>query len=86
MRRFELSDGTSNKFWEVDVEGDTLTTRWGRLGTAGQTKSRRFASDDKAKIERDAVDAWMSAAIRLHIAKEQLWRPSPKASQTDGRR
>jgi hypothetical protein len=39
MRRFELSDGSSNKFWEVEYvdSSDSFTVRWGRIGTNGQT-------------------------------------------------
>jgi predicted DNA-binding WGR domain protein/ankyrin repeat protein len=57
MTRYELVDGTSSKFWEVQVVGSTLTTRWGRIGTAGQTKAKAFASDALARKERDALVA-----------------------------
>jgi predicted DNA-binding WGR domain protein len=38
MRRFELSDGSSNKFWEIDYvdSTDSFTVRWGRIGTKTQ--------------------------------------------------
>ena len=32
MRRFEFSDSTSNKFWEVDVDGKTLNVAEGING------------------------------------------------------
>ena len=35
MRRFEFSDSTSNKFWEVDVDGETLNVTVGKIGTKG---------------------------------------------------
>ena len=38
MRSFEFADGTSAKFWEIDQTGTEVTVRWGRTGTAGQTK------------------------------------------------
>jgi hypothetical protein len=31
-RYFEFSDGTSNKFWEVWVEGHQVFTRYGKIG------------------------------------------------------
>lgn len=46
MRRFELIEGTSSKFWEVDLSGTELTVRFGRIGTAGQSKTKAF--DDAA--------------------------------------
>jgi predicted DNA-binding WGR domain protein len=55
MRRFELKEGTSNKFWEVDVEGSGLTVRFGKIGTAGQTQTKSFPSEEKAKAERDKL-------------------------------
>ena len=42
-RYFEFVDGTSNKFWEVSQAGDTMTTRWGRAGSGGQSKTKSFA-------------------------------------------
>jgi len=55
MRRFELSEGTSNKFWEVDVEGTAMTVHFGRIGTSGQTQTKSFASAEKAGAERDKL-------------------------------
>ena len=42
MQRFEFKEGSSNKFWEVTVSGNTLTVRFGRVGSAGQEKSKTF--------------------------------------------
>ncbi len=39
-RRFELRDGSSSKFWEVEAKGQWLEVRFGRIGSAGQEKSR----------------------------------------------
>lgn len=36
-RYFEFSEGTSNKFWEVWVEGAKVLTRYGKIGASGQT-------------------------------------------------
>ena len=38
-RYAEFKKGTSNKFYEVLVEGSIVTFRWGRIGTAGQSKT-----------------------------------------------
>jgi DNA ligase 1 len=46
-RYFEFTDDTSNKFWEISQSGDSLTTRWGRIGSTGQNKTKTFA-DEKA--------------------------------------
>lgn len=40
-RRFEYCEGTSNKFWEVWVDRNTVKTRYGKIGAAGQTSARK---------------------------------------------
>ena len=55
MRRFELVEGKSSKFWEVEARGTTLTVRYGRIGTAGQAKDKRFASADQAAKEAEKL-------------------------------
>lgn len=48
MRRFELIEGNSSKFWEVEQAGSDLNVRWGRIGTAGQSQTKPFADAAKA--------------------------------------
>ena len=55
MARYELVEGKSAKFWEIEVGGASVTTRWGRLGTAGQEKTKVFASPGKAQAECDGL-------------------------------
>lgn len=55
MRRFELVEGTSSKFWEIDVEGKSTTVRYGRIGTNGQTQAKAFPTEAKAVAERDKL-------------------------------
>jgi DNA ligase 1 len=47
-RYFEFVEGNSNKFWEVSQSGYTMTTRWGRIGSAGQSKTKTFADAQAA--------------------------------------
>jgi predicted DNA-binding WGR domain protein len=51
-RRFEFVSGTSAKFWEVSVVGCDVTVCYGRLGTRGQTQSKKFS--DPAAAQRHA--------------------------------
>ena len=55
MRRFEFSDSTSNKFWEVEVKGKTLNVTFGKIGTKAQSKSKDFATPEKAKAEMEKL-------------------------------
>ncbi|MER5778988.1 DUF4132 domain-containing protein [Streptomyces sp. NPDC002039] len=49
MRRWEYVDGGSMKFWEADAEGTSVTVRFGRTGTNGQTRVKEFDSADDAR-------------------------------------
>ncbi|MCR9197655.1 MAG: DUF4132 domain-containing protein [Planctomycetaceae bacterium] len=44
VRMFEFEDDKSSKFWEVTVDGVSVTTRWGKIGANGQTKSKDYDS------------------------------------------
>jgi DNA ligase-1 len=48
-RYFEFTEGASNKFWEISQANNTMTTRWGRIGSAGQSKTKTFADEAAAK-------------------------------------
>jgi DNA ligase-1 len=41
-RYFEFVEGTSSKFWEVAQTDHTVTVRFGRIGTDGQTQTKPF--------------------------------------------
>ena len=49
----EFNDGKSAKFWQVTVDGDTVTTQWGKIGTTGQSKTKSYDSPEAA--EKDAL-------------------------------
>jgi len=57
LRHFEYVQGSSSKFWEIRLEGDRFTTRWGRIGTNGQTTLKTFSSHNEARREHDALVA-----------------------------
>jgi len=52
--RLEMVEGTAAKFWEVSVKGTKLTTTWGRLGSAGQSKTEEW------KYAEDVADRYVS--------------------------
>jgi DNA ligase-1 len=56
-RYFEFVDGGSAKFWEIWMDGKDVTTQWGKIGTGGQTKTKPFADEAKAKKEYDKLIA-----------------------------
>jgi uncharacterized protein (TIGR02996 family) len=54
MARYEFTEGSSSKFWEITLDGTTLTKRWGRIGTDGQEKVEEFDSRSEAKKAYEA--------------------------------
>jgi DNA ligase-1 len=56
-RHFEFVEGKSSKFWEVDVRGAEMTTRWGRIGSTGQSKTKTFADEAAANAAAEKVIA-----------------------------
>lgn len=54
-RRFEMIEGASKKFWEVSVDGAAFTVTFGRIGSAGSTKTTPCASPAAAQAEADKL-------------------------------
>jgi len=55
--RYELSEGSSNKFWEIALSDKSFTTKYGRIGANGQTTIKSFGSSAEAKIQYDKLIA-----------------------------
>ena len=51
--------GTSNssKFWEVHVDGQTVTVRFGKIGASGQTTIKDLGSPPEAAAHADKLIA-----------------------------
>jgi uncharacterized protein (TIGR02996 family) len=57
MPRYEFSEGTSNKFWVIELDGKSFTTTYGKIGTTGQTTIKKFKTDAEAKREYEKIIA-----------------------------
>ncbi|AVQ13070.1 Uncharacterized protein XB16_2766 [Leptospira santarosai] len=44
-------DATSNKFWNIEVSGNSFTVTYGKIGTSGQTQTKTFDNEDKCLKE-----------------------------------
>ena len=62
MRRFEYKDKKSHKFWEISFDATSITVRWGRMGTKGQSRTKAVANPEteaekkiKAKVKKGYV-------------------------------
>ncbi|HEX4456168.1 MAG TPA: WGR domain-containing protein [Kofleriaceae bacterium] len=55
MPRYEFAEGSSNKFWEIKLDGSSFTTTYGKIGTPGQTTLKQWKDAAEAKKEYDKV-------------------------------
>ncbi len=53
--QLEFEEGNSSKFWRARVDGKTLYVNYGKIGSAGQTQVKDFASPDAAQKEYDKL-------------------------------
>ncbi len=60
-RELQYSEGSSNKFWNIELEGTRFTTHYGRIGTDGQRKEKEFSSEEEAK---KAFDKQVQAKLK----------------------
>ncbi len=57
LRRFEYKDDRSYKFWAIELDGDTHSVTFGRIGTKGQTRTKQYDDAQQAKREyRKRID------------------------------
>lgn len=54
-RKFAFVEGTSDKFWEVWVDGTNVCTRYGKSGTDGQTTTKDAGSSAAAQKLHDKL-------------------------------
>ncbi len=75
MRTFSYSDAKSHKFWTIDVQGTGFAVTYGKIGTAGQTAAKAFATAEKCQAEADKL-------VREKTGKGYV-ETTPKASVSD---
>jgi predicted DNA-binding WGR domain protein len=56
-REFQLLEGSSKKFWAIQLEGKAFAVTFGRIGTAGQTQRKEFATAGEAVKAHDKLVA-----------------------------
>lgn len=50
-------DTRSNKFWNIETDGKKSTTSWGRIGTFGQSKTKKFYSEQQCERKAKEIIA-----------------------------
>jgi predicted DNA-binding WGR domain protein len=64
-RRFQFTGGSSAKFYEIEQSEKSVTSRYGRLGTSGQTITKSFGSREQAaRHAQDLVEQKLRKGYR----------------------
>lgn len=53
--QLRFTEGTSDKFWRVSVDGAELVTAWGQTGTDDRFKTETFPSAEHAESAAGGV-------------------------------
>jgi uncharacterized protein (TIGR02996 family) len=78
MRRYEVSDGRSHKYWEITLHGSSFAVRFGRIGSDGQRRTKEFATSEEARQEWERL-----IAAKLGGGYKLVYADGPDAA--DGR-
>jgi predicted DNA-binding WGR domain protein len=57
IRNFVFSEGTSNKFWQINCSELSFTVVFGKVGTAGQQQTKDFSSPEACTKEANKIIA-----------------------------
>ena len=76
MRTFEFSDATSHKFWNIEIKDTYYQVKFGKIGSAGQTQRKTFATAAEAHrnlMLTKALDlsAKRKAPVKLPLEPEE---------------
>src|SRR5579871_5802801 len=55
MRTFTFQEGSSDKFWNIELNGNAFTVTFGRTGSKGRTQTKTFATAAKAQAAHDKL-------------------------------
>jgi predicted DNA-binding WGR domain protein len=48
-REYQFTEGSSHKFWAIELDGKKYTVQFGRIGTDGQTQVKAFKTPEEAE-------------------------------------
>jgi uncharacterized protein (TIGR02996 family) len=80
-RTFEFKDGTSNKFWTIDLQGKSFMVTFGKIGSAGQSQEKKFRSEPAA---RAACDKLVAEKLRKGYVETGAAQPVAEKSGKGG--
>lgn len=80
IAKYILTDAinNNNKFWEYEISGNTITYRWGRVGTTGQSKTE-ISSLPESTAQSKANSKVKKGYVKLDVVSNVV---SPTTNQT----
>lgn len=81
-REFTFVEGSSSKFWAIEQSGKSFTVTFGRIGTAGQTQTKEFGSEDEAK---KAAEKLIAEKTKKGYTESGAQPAAPAASSTSAK-
>lgn len=91
---FVFREGKSQKFWNIDIKKTVFTVDYGRLGTAGQSLTKTFETEEKCqkeankliseKIKKGYKELAKGTAMpdRIESKKSSNKKPAPKKKES----
>jgi len=89
-RLFEFNKGKTAKFWSIELKGTSLVVQFGRIGSAGQTRTKKLPSQHEAhtafgkavdqKLKKGYVEQGARRALDLVVPKLSIveWKPAER--------
>ena len=91
-KELTYNDGSSNKFWKIEITGDSHTVHFGKVGTAGQTRTKEFDSDEDAlksydkliaqKLKKGYTESGGSSKATKKTSKKATKKSTKKTTKT----
>lgn len=84
-REFQFSEGSSNKFWSIELRELSFIVHYGRVGTHGQSQEKTFGTADAAKKEHDKLIAEKTKKgyAEVNVGEVSKSRPVPVQKHAD---
>jgi len=84
MKKYlEYKDEKSHKFWQIEVEENSFTVTYGKVGTKGQSKTKEFDNAKKANQEAEKIIKQKNKKGYKEVTKTKnnVFKLSTKAQQ-----
>jgi predicted DNA-binding WGR domain protein len=84
-REFQFAEGSSNKFWSIELREQSFIVHYGRVGTNGQSQEKTFTTADAANKEYAKLisEKTKKGYIEVQVGEVTKSRPMPVVKHVD---